>query len=164
MWAMILAGNLIGSLFVSVMARGGRVVSEDVQARLSAITLSKVLPFADGAGGWFAAVASGMIGNWLVGMAGFNAMAARTVPAKFVGVAVPVLAFVSMGVLHSPANFGYFNLTLITRVDSRDGALATGWAEIWGTSLIPSILGNMIGAISFVAVPFWTAFSGEGKH
>ena len=59
--------------------------------------------------GWFAVLLSGILGNWLVGMAAFLATAARTVSGMILGVLFPIIAFVAIGAQHSPANMGYFS-------------------------------------------------------
>jgi len=49
----------------------------------------------------------------LVGLAAIFAQSGRTMVDKFIGLALPVTAFVILGVQHSPANMGYFSLALV---------------------------------------------------
>ena len=51
--------------------------------------------------------------NMLVGLAAIFAQSGRTMVDKFIGLALPVTAFVILGVQHSPANMGYFSLALV---------------------------------------------------
>lgn len=105
--------------------------------------------------GWFAVLISGILGNWLVGMAAFLATAARTISGKILGILFPIVAFVAMGLQHSPANMGYFSIGLI------HGDVGVGWAEAIWWNLVPATLGNLIGGAVLVALLFWYAF---GQH
>ena len=92
-----------------------------------------------GTEGWFAVLLSAILGNWLVGMAAFLATAARTVSGKILGVLFPIIAFVAIGLQHSPANMGYFSLGLI------NGGSGIGWGEALFWNILPASLGNIIG-------------------
>lgn len=105
-----------------------------------------------GAEGWFRAVASGVLGNWLVGMAAFLAMAARTLTGKILGIVFPVVAFVALGVQHAPANMGYFAAAAFNDAVEIDVVDAILW------NLAPAMLGNIIGAAVLVSVLFWYSY------
>jgi formate transporter len=104
-----------------------------------------------GVDGWFEAVASGILANWLVGMAAFLATAARTVSSKIIGITFPIVAFVALGVQHAPANMGYFAAGLIHGHVGTDLGTALAW------NIAPATLGNLIGGAVFVALVFWYA-------
>ena len=110
-----------------------------------------------GADGWFRAVASGILGNWLVGMAAFNATAARTVSGKILGIVFPIVTFVALGVQHSPANMGYFAVGLI------EGDMGTSWGEAIAWNIVPASIGNLIGGAVFVALLFWYTYGSEPR-
>ena len=100
--------------------------------------------------GFFQAIVSGMLGNWLVGMAAFLAIMGRTVIGKFLPVFVMVTAFVSFGFLHSPANMAYFSIHGLT-------GEAAPWGDAFLWSILPAAIGNVFGAFFLVALPFWYA-------
>ena len=102
--------------------------------------------------GWFAVLLSAILGNWLVGMAGFLATAARTVFGKILGVLFPIIAFVAIGLQHSPANMGYFSVGLI------NGGSCIGWGEALFWNILPASLGNIIGGAVLVALLFWYTY------
>lgn len=110
-----------------------------------------------GAEGWFRVVASGVLANWLVGMAAFLATAARTVSGKILGILLPILAFVALGVQHVPANMGYFAAALI------HGNVGTTAAEAFFWNLLPATIGNLIGGTVLVALLFWYTYGGNPR-
>jgi formate/nitrite transporter FocA (FNT family) len=147
-WAIAFICNGLGAILVASMMKGADVFASSAdQENLHSIIHKKNAHIADGASGWFTVVLSGMLGNWLVGLAAFFASKARTLPGKFVGIALPVTAFVTLGVQHSPANMGYMSLGMVLdMVDFKD-------AYLW--NIIPAAVGNVIGAVVFVVFPLW---------
>ena len=110
-----------------------------------------------GAEGWFAVLLSAILGNWLVGMAAFLASAARTVSGKILGVMFPIIAFVAIGLQHSPANMGYFSVGLL------NGGSGISWGEALYWNILPASLGNIIGGSGLVALLFWYTY-GRRPH
>lgn len=123
----------------------------------------KLYPVEFGAGGWFRILLSGIIANWLVGMAAVLGASGRTLSGKIVGIVLPILMFVALGVQHSPANMGYFSLALLhgggifddlqIALSGRQGALAfsSGFGEAVWFNVIPAAIGNVIGGALLVA-------------
>jgi formate transporter len=99
------------------------------------------------AAAWFEAVPSGMLANWLVGIAAVFAMMGRTVVGKFVPVVAAVTLFVAASLQHSPANMGYFALA------QPDGG--PRWGPALGWSIAAAGIGNVLGGALLVALPFW---------
>ena len=122
-WILVYLGNAAGALAVGALVAAGDVLGAEEVERLREIIGEKMRFQGMGADGWFRAVASGILGNWLVGMAAFNAAAARTVSGKILGIVFPIVTFVALGVQHSPANMGYFAVGLI------EGDMGTSWAK-----------------------------------
>ncbi len=100
--------------------------------------------------GLFQALLSGVVANWLVGMAAFLATMGRTIIGKYIPVLVTVMAFVAGGLLHSPANMAYLSL-------SQPLGVGPGWGSGFVWAIIPAAIGNIIGAFFLVALPFWIA-------
>lgn len=170
-WAVAVIGNLLGGFLVGAMVEAGGILrTEDEVGELSdqlAIdTLTKIvrkkLRDSDrGAAGWWTVVASGMVANWLVGMAAVNAVAAKTITSKVIGISLPILAFVALGSQHGPANVGYFAIAFIRNESGIDGG------DVVWCNLVPSFLGNLLGAVVFDAVIMFTIFLrevDEGMH
>lgn len=114
-WALVFLCNALGAALVAGMMLGADVFSSEADLdHLQQIIDKKTASIENGARGWFTVVLSGMLGNWLVGMAAFFASKGRTLPGKFIGIALPVTAFVSLGVQHSPANMGYMSIGMVS--------------------------------------------------
>ena len=97
-WLIVYLGNLAGAIFVGFMLNAADVIGPAQGQRLAEIIVEKMRFEQMGAEGWFRVVASGVLANWLVGMAAFLATAARTVSGKILEILLPILAFVALGV------------------------------------------------------------------
>lgn len=154
-WLIAYFGNAAGALFVGVIISGAHILGDGQELRLFEI-LGEKMKFRElGTEGWFAVLLSGILGNWLVGMAAFLATAARTVSGKILGVLFPIIAFVAIGAQHAPANMGYFSVGLI------NGGSGIGWGEAIWWNILPASLGNLIGGAVLVALLFWYTY---GRH
>lgn len=155
-WLIVYAGNLAGAIFVGLMLNAADVIGPAQGERLAELIGEKMRFEQLGAEGWLRVVASGVLANWLVGMAAFLATAARTVSGKILGIFLPVLAFVALGVQHVPANMGYLATGLI------HGDVGTTPYAAFFWNLLPATIGNLIGGGVLVALLFWYAFGGGG--
>ncbi|MDC0886204.1 formate/nitrite transporter family protein [Altererythrobacter sp.] len=151
-WLIAALGNLFGAWIFGNLVHIAGPLSAEGMAELTHLT-DKKLAFAETGtvAAWLRALLSGILANWLVGMAAFFAMMGRTIIGKFVPVFLAVTLFVAANFQHSPANAGYFGLLMPT-------GEGPGWmvAVVW--NLLPVALGNMIGAMLLVAIPFYLAF------
>ncbi len=157
-WLIAISGNVLGALFVGSMVNGAHVFGPLQEERLFELMREKMQFKELGTEGWFIVVVSGILGNWLVGMAAFLATAARTVTGKILGVLFPIIAFVAIGVQHAPANMGYFATGLI------GGGSGIGWGEAIWWSIVPASLGNVIGGTILVALLFWFTYGRDAKQ
>lgn len=109
------------------------------------VVATKTAAMHHGAGAWWSVVVSGVLANWLVGMAAFFATMGRTIIGKYVPVMLAVTAFVAAGFQHSPANMGFFSLysAFVGDLD---------WGAVLAWNLAPAGLGNIIGGGIAVAV------------
>nr|WP_276317905.1 formate/nitrite transporter family protein [Cobetia sp. ICG0124] len=101
-----------------------------------------------GAEGWFSLVLSGMLGNWMVGMAAFLAVMGRTIIDKFVPIVLAVSLFVAGNFQHSPANMAYFSMIMPT-------GEGPGWWDAMRWNILPAGIGNLLGGSLLVALPLW---------
>jgi formate/nitrite transporter len=148
-WVLALLGNFIGALVLGWAIQTAHTYSPAVDATLAEIVATK-MSFRDtgGATSWFRLVLSGALANWLVGMAAFFAVMGRTIVGKYIPVFLAVTMFVSAGFQHSPANMGYFSISMA-------GGGGPGWAPAILWNLIPAGIGNVLGGTLLVALPFW---------
>lgn len=151
LWALAAVGNFAGALVIGSGIDWAHELKPESVALLAAVAESKLrYQETGGATGWFQAVVSGMFGNWLVGMAAFLSVMGRTIIGKFIPVVLIVTAFVSLGFLHSPANMAFFSLFRMT-------GEPTPWGDALLWSILPAAIGNVLGALVLVALPFWFA-------
>jgi formate transporter len=118
-WLVVYLGNAVGAIAVAALLNWARVLGPEQTERLIQLLAVKLQFQHTGIEGWLRAVGSGAAANWLVGMAAFLAVAARTVAGKILGIALPIITFVALGLQHSPANIGHCD-----RLEHRSGH---GW-------------------------------------
>ena len=92
------------------------------------------------------------MGNWLVCMAVFLAISSREVISKIVSIWFPVMCFVGLGTDHVIANMYFIPLAIF--LGSPD---ITVRYYIW-KSMIPSLLGNIVGGGVFTGAVYWYLF------
>ena len=148
-WGLAFVGNLIGAIITGWVIQFAQVYSADFDVLLAEIVAFK-MSYRDigGAEGWFKLVLSGMLANWLVGMAAFFATMGRTIVGKYIPVLLAVSLFVTAGFQHSPANMGFFSLSIAAGGEP-------GWGQAFVWNLIPAGIGNVLGGTLLVALPFW---------
>lgn len=147
-WIVSYAGNLVGSLLlVSLVASSGLLAS--AVAPLNMAVAKTSLTFTQ-------AFVRGVLCNWLVCIAIWQASAASTLPGKVLGVWFPISAFVALGLEHSVANMFIIPLGIAL------GAKVTV-AQFLTTNLLPVTLGNIVGGAVCVATAYAFIFGSLGK-
>jgi formate transporter len=148
-WALAWIGNFVGAFVIGWLIRQAQIFSPGFESSLSEIVGAKMhYQSMGGADSWGRVVLSGVLANWLVGMAAFFATMGRTIIGKYIPVFLAVTMFVSAGFQHSPANMGFFSLSIA-------GGGGPGWTDAILWNIIPAGIGNMIGGTLLVALPFW---------
>jgi len=151
LWGLAAIGNMVGSFVMGWAMVEVSSFSPAFHEQLREIVAAKMrFREVGGSGGWAKAVLSGVIANWLVGIAAFLSVMGRSIIGKYIPVFLTVSLFVAGGFLHSPANMGYFSL-------AEHGGYGPGWGPAFGWSLAPAALGNILGAVFLVALPLWYA-------
>jgi len=150
-WALAWVGNLAGAVITGLAIHAAQRYSADVNGLLRELVARKMSYRAQGgAEGWLKLILSGMLANWLVGMAAFFAVMGRTLFGKYIPVFLAVTLFVAANFQHSPANMGYFSLIM----PSGDGP---GWSAALRWNIVPAGIGNIVGGSLLVVLPFWFA-------
>jgi formate/nitrite transporter FocA (FNT family) len=151
-WIVAWVGNFIGALAIGYLVTAVQHYPPDVAARLDEIVAGKMAyREIGGVMGWFQAVASGALANWLVGLAALFATMGRTVIDKFIPLFLAVSLFDAASFQHSPANMAF--LSLAAGMD-----VGPGWGTAVGWSILPAAVGNILGGFLLVVAPFWIAF------
>jgi formate/nitrite transporter len=144
-FALVLVGNLLGSLFVAyfLAVETGVVTAEAPLERLGTIATAK----ADTETEWQIFLRA--VGcNWLVCLAVWMAMSAEDVAGKVLAIFFPIMAFVAMGFDHVVANMFFLPAAIFADVPG----------ITWGDALhnwVFAFLGNLAGAALFVGGSYW---------
>ncbi len=153
-WALAWVGNFVGALLVGAAITGTRSYGEAERALLVELTDAKMQwMHRGGAGSWFSVVLSGVLANWLVGMAAVFATMGRTIIGKYIPVLLAVSAFVAANFQHSPANMAYFAL-------ARGLDIGPGWVDALLWNVVPAGIGNPVGGAVPVTLLLAYGFSG----
>jgi formate/nitrite transporter len=141
----VLAGNLLGSLFVAyfLAVQSGVLTADLPLERLTAIANAKGLEETE----WQIFLRA--IGcNWLVCLAVWMALGADDIAGKILAIFFPIMAFVAIGFDHVVANMFFLPAAIFAGVDG-----ITWWTAIH--NWIFAFLGNLVGAAVFVAGSYY---------
>ncbi|PID43467.1 MAG: formate transporter [Proteobacteria bacterium] len=142
-WFWVYIGNFFGSIFVAyVLVHLTHLVSSEPY-------INSVYSIAAGktGHGFMVTFIKGVGANWLVCLALWQGMAAKTVGGKILAIWFPVMAFVTLGFEHSIANMFFIPLAIF------EGAEIT-WFTFVTANLIPATLGNIVGGGLFVGAVY----------
>ncbi|MEV4343178.1 formate/nitrite transporter family protein [Actinoplanes sp. NPDC049596] len=151
---LVLAGNLAGAVFVAYFLAVQTGVIGDVGSdagttggmayeRLAGIAEAKGLHESN----WQIFLRA--VGcNWLVCLAVWMSLAADTLSGKILVIFFPIMAFVAMGFDHVVANMFFLPAAIFA------GVPGLGWDDTLRNWLLAG-LGNLVGAVVFVASSYW---------
>lgn len=149
-WGLVYVGNFIGAVFVAyVITYLTHIVSSEpyvnsvYNVAIGKTSHTFLVTFLKGIGA-----------NWLVCLAVWQGMAAKSTSGKVLAIWFPVMAFVTMGFEHSIANMYFIPLAIFEGVDIT-------WTTFLVKNLIPATLGNIVGGGLFVGVIYGYIFGKE---
>lgn len=163
-WGIVYFTNLIGAALLGFLVfKSGLWKTNDLLVGIYSLKIAVMkvnLSFTE-------AFARGILCNWLVCLAVWMSFAARNVIGKIFAIFFPITIFVASGFEHSIANMFYlfkgFLMYLTPDVVQASGIPAEKMSHltmdgiIMG-NLLPVTLGNIVGAILFVALLYWVAY------
>ena len=163
-WTIVYIGNFIGSVLLALLIyySGCSHNSHEALGVLSLTTAYQKVNLT-----WVEAFTRGILCNWLVCLAIWMASSARLVIGKIFAIFFPIMTFVASGYEHSIANMFFLTNGLFAKHTASIVAASGLTAQQLSTlnikslfinNLIPVTLGNIIGAIVFVVLLFWTAY------
>ncbi|KAK5116677.1 hypothetical protein LTR62_007351 [Meristemomyces frigidus] len=145
-WTITFFGNLAGSLFVMgiIVGYGGVLDATAYRNWAESFANTKMVTPE-----WHMIFLRGIGANWLVCLACFLALMAREYFSKVVAIWWPTFAFVILGFDHVVANMFFIPAAIFL-----GSAKITVGYYIW-KSMIPALLGNIVGGGLFVGVAYW---------
>jgi len=177
LWLWVYIGNLIGSLWYGYLMAYGPFTSWNAAGTatvtafgMRAISIAAFKVQYVGAAAMWSAFLKAIGCNWLVNLAILLGICADDLIGKFFGIWFPIMAFVSTGFEHSIANMYFIAAGIFTKPMASVDQLATvpvaqlanlNWMGFWVNNMIIVTIGNIVGAMFFVAVIYWVAFRKE---
>ncbi|MGY1842008.1 formate/nitrite transporter family protein [Modestobacter sp. SYSU DS0875] len=153
--SLVLIGNLIGALFVAYfLAVQTGVIGDSGATGTGALTYERLASISEGKAleesSWQVFLRA--VGcNWLVCLAVWMSLAAKTVSGKILAIFFPIMAFVAMGFDHVVANMFFLPAAIFAGVPD------LGWDDVALNWLFAG-LGNLVGAVVFVSTSYWYLF------
>jgi formate transporter len=153
-WLWTLFGNLLGGIFFAfllwfALTKGASIEPSGLLVKLARIAEAKASYENFGINGWFAAVGMGILCNWLVSLGPMFAKASRSVPGKIMLMWLPIATFFALGFEHAIVNMFVFPIGILSGAD----VTISQW---WWWNQIPVTLGNILGAMIFNSVLWYT--------
>lgn len=163
-WTIVYIGNFVGSILLAglVFYSGASHNNHDALGAMAMTTAYGKVSLS-----FLEAFVRGILCNWLVCLAVWMATSSRRVIGKIFAIFFPIMTFVASGYEHSIANMFFIPngilLKSVPTVVAASGLSADQLAQLsWGNffihNLIPVTLGNIVGALVFVVLLFWTAY------
>ncbi len=163
-WAIVYAGNLIGSVFLAYLMASSGLFGSGAQM-LGAVTL-KIAVYKVNLS-FMQAFYLGIMCNWLVCLAVWLSYGATEMAGKILGIFFPIWLFITSGFEHSVANMYYIPAGLLIKANSAFVELAgvsaaelsrLTWPGFFIYNLLPVTLGNIVGGGLFVGIIYWYVY------
>mmetsp|Transcript_366 Transcript_366/g.625 ORF Transcript_366/g.625 Transcript_366/m.625 type:complete len:331 (-) Transcript_366:161-1153(-) len=148
-WSVSYLGNFIGSVAMAYAVFYAGCYSGPLMSPVGLTVAKTSLTFTQ-------AFIRGILCNYLVCTAIWQATAANDLAGKMVGIWFPIAAFIALGLEHSVANMWALPMGMLL------GAPVT-WAKIWTANLIPVTLGNIVGGAVFIGTMYSFFYGSFGK-
>jgi formate/nitrite transporter len=152
---LVLLGNLLGAAFVAYfLAVQTGVIGHAGAPGSGGLTYDRLAEIATGKAIGHTAWQTFLRGvgcNWLVCLAVWMSLAAKSVSGKILAIFFPIMAFVAMGFDHVVANMFFIPAAIWAGVPN------VGWGDAVENWLL-SGAGNLVGAVVFVSTSYWYLF------
>lgn len=154
-WGLVFVGNFAGALTVAalmafVFTYGFTTAPGPVGEKIAGIGVARTLGYAShGMPGWFTIFVRGILCNWMVSTGVVGAMISTHVSGKVIAMWMPILVFFFMTFEHSVVNMFLFPSALIL-----GGKFSLADYFIWNE--IPTVLGNLVGGITFTGATLYS--------
>lgn len=164
-WGIVYVGNLIGSLIMVAILFSinyGAVNGEAVGNAMMTIAAGKI------AQPWHVILLKGIMCNFLVCLAVWVGYASRTIADKFLGILLPITAFVACGFEHCVANMFFLPMGLVTKLSNMTytGGADISQIDIGGIlhNISAATVGNVIGGAVMVGLAYWFIYEHKSKQ
>jgi len=162
-WGLVFTGNFGGALTVAlfmaiVFTYGFDVEPNKIGQKIGEIGEGRTLGYAaHGASGMLTLFIRGVMCNWMVSTGVVAAFISTQVTGKILAMWMPIMLFFYMGFEHSVVNMFLFPSGLML-----GGGFTIADYLIWNE--IPTVLGNIVGGITFVGLTLYTTHIRTGAN
>jgi formate/nitrite transporter len=146
-WTIVWLSNFAGAVFFSygLVYLTGIIDADPWRSAIFRIAETKTTM------AWSVVFLKGIGANWLVCLAVWLGLAARSAAGKMLGLWFPVMCFVAIGFEHSIANMFFIPSGIFQGAD-------VSWGIFNFDNLIPATLGNIVGGAFFVGTVYWYVY------
>ncbi|MEM6682454.1 MAG: formate/nitrite transporter family protein [Pseudomonadota bacterium] len=154
-WGLVFIGNFAGAMttaiFVAITLTVGFSTDPNaVGQKLMAVGESRTIGYAAAGGaGILTLFVRAVMCNWMVSTGVVAAMMSTTVSGKVIAMWMPILVFFYLGFEHSIVNMFLFPIGILL------GAEFT-WADYFMYNEIPTVIGNLVGGLTFVGAMIYS--------
>ena len=140
---------LYGALYVTAITYAGTDDSDPMIEAIIHMAEHKVLPYeAVGLGGLVVVLIKAMLCNWMVAIGTIISYTSTSTAGKILAMWLPVTTFFSLGLEHAVVNMFVIPAGMMLGAD-------ISVAQWWGWNQAPVLLGNLLGALLFTALPLY---------
>lgn len=156
-WTLSILGNLIGSVFFAglffvYITKVGKTYDLDIIEKIIAVAESKTLSYKElGYSGFLVVFVKAIICNWMVSMGVVMAYTSNSTIGKITALWLPIFTFFALGLEHCVVNMFVIPSAMLFNS-------SITFSDWWLWNQIPVIIGNIIGAISLTAFPFYFSY------
>lgn len=153
--SIVFLGNVVGGILVALMIWATGAYSGNMgSALIGWATVKSEQSF-------FASLVSGILCNILVAIAVWMSYASKSASGKIIVMYLPIMAFVILGFDHVVAIAFYLFGAIFSSVDA--GGFTYAVAPLFYNVMLPALIGNAIGGMVFVALPYWFVYLRDDK-
>ena len=147
--AHLVGAGLYAFLYTTSITYLGTDASDPMIQAIIDLAEHKVLPYeAVGAGGILVAIIKAMLCNWMVAIGTIMFYTSKSTGGKILAMWLPVTTFFSLGLEHAIVNMFAIPAGIMLGADITIG-------QWWVWNQAPVLLGNLLGAILFTALPIY---------
>lgn len=153
-FAVVISAHLFGAalyaaLYAASITYLGTETSDPMIKAIIHMAEHKVLPYeAVGAGGILVAIIKAMLCNWMVAIGTIMFYTSKSTAGKILAMWLPVTTFFSLGLEHAIVNMFVIPAGMMLGADISFG-------EWWVWNQAPVLIGNLLGAVLFTALPIY---------
>ena len=164
-WLIVYIANFVGSVLLAfIIYKTDLWKGKDFLTGVQALKIANAKVNLSFGAAFFRAICC----NWLVCLAVWMAVGARTVIGKIFAIYFPIMTFVALGFEHCIANMYFIPMGLFLK--GTGAAAASGLdlsnltvGNFFTVNLLPVTLGNMLGGILFVGAAYWLVYVKKNK-